>query len=187
MATDSHIWQAISRATGVTLATSLEDLIACLAHLQRWAFTPVVTANRRFSWWVQEGARPFLRPMPATAPGYGSRPSPPPPSGGFRDLGYGAGTSLSNPLEIPLGPAASADGFARVFEPVLAEQDYSDILLHVNVAAYYGYGPPDLQSLAELVRRTANYQRSREPPRAGATQRGGRPRRGRRSRRVRLP
>ena len=37
---------------------------------------------------------------------------------------------------------------------MLARQDCSDVLLHVNVAAYYGYGPPDLASLAELVRVT---------------------------------
>jgi acyl-CoA synthetase (NDP forming) len=72
----------------------------------------------------------------------------------LRSLGYGAGTSLANPLEIPLGPASAPDGFARVLEPVLAGQSYSDLLLHINVAAYYGYGPPDLRPLADLVGRT---------------------------------
>jgi hypothetical protein len=41
-----------------------------------------------------------------------------------------------------------------VLKPLLARQECSDILLHLNVAAYYGYGPPNLQSLAELIRRT---------------------------------
>ncbi len=74
----------------------------------------------------------------------------------LRGFGYGAGTSLANPLEIPLGPASAPDGFARVLEPVLASQRYSDILLHINVAAYYGYGPPNLQPLADLVSRTGS-------------------------------
>ena len=73
----------------------------------------------------------------------------------LRDLGYGAGTSLSNPLEIPLGPAVVVGRVSRTcWSRCLRAQPLTDILLHVNVAAYYGYGPPDLQSLADLVGRT---------------------------------
>jgi acyl-CoA synthetase (NDP forming) len=156
MATDSHIWQAISHATGVTLATSLEDLIACLAHLQRWAFAPVGDREPAVLVVGPGGGASVLTTDACDRAGLRLAPVAGAAQQQLRELGYGAGTSLSNPLEIPLGPAASADGFARVLEPVLAEQEYSDILLHVNVAAYYGYGPPELQSLAELVRRTAS-------------------------------
>ena len=49
MATDAGIWKAIARAAGVTLVSSLEDLIGCLAYLQRWAAVPSGGAGARRS------------------------------------------------------------------------------------------------------------------------------------------
>ena len=62
-------------------------------------------------------------------------------------MGLGAGTSVANPLEIPFGPAAPVDALRSVLGPVLARQSYPDVLVHVNVAAYYGYGTEGLRPL----------------------------------------
>jgi hypothetical protein len=69
----------------------------------------------------------------------------------LRSMGYGAGTSVVNPFEVPMGPAAPADTFNRLLDVVLPEQPFSDVLLHVNVAAYYGYGSGGLEQLLETL------------------------------------
>ena len=69
----------------------------------------------------------------------------------LRGMGYGAGTSVVNPFEVPMGPAAPADTFNRLLDLVLAEQPFSDVLLHVNVAAYYGYGTGGVDQLLETL------------------------------------
>ena len=76
----------------------------------------------------------------------------PPTTPAVRDqleaIGLGAGTSVANPLEIPFGPAAPVDALRGVLAPVLAHQSVPDVLVHVNVAAYYGYGTEGLRPLA---------------------------------------
>jgi acyl-CoA synthetase (NDP forming) len=154
LATDVAIWNAIARSAGVTLVSSLEDLIGCLAYLQRWA---AVSAGERESAVLvvgPGGGASVLTTDACDRAGLRLAGVAEAVQQELRGLGYGAGTSLANPLEIPLGPASASDGFARVLEPVLPGQAYTDILLHINVAAYYGYGPPDLQSLADLIGRT---------------------------------
>jgi acyl-CoA synthetase (NDP forming) len=155
MATDSGIWEAIARAAGVTLVSSLENLIGSLAYLQRWAR---VQAEREPTVLVvgPGGGASVLTTDACDRAGLRLAPVCEGVQQNLRGLGYGAGTSLANPLEIPLGPASAPDGFARVLEPVLAGQSFSDLLLHINVAAYYGYGPPDLRPLADLIGRTGS-------------------------------
>jgi hypothetical protein len=50
-----------------------------------------------------------------------------------------------------MGPAAPPDTFNRVLDAVLPEQPFSDVLLHVNVAAYYGYGTGGVGQLLETL------------------------------------
>ena len=71
----------------------------------------------------------------------------------LREQGLGAGTSVANPLEIPFGPAAPVDGLRTVLAPLLREQPYPDVLVHVNVSAYYGYGT---EGVAPLVAQLAD-------------------------------
>ena len=154
MATDAGIWNAVARAAGVTLVRSLEDLIGCLAYLQRWV---AISAREREPAVLvvgPGGGASVLTTDACDRAGLRLEAVADAVQHELRGLGYGAGTSLANPLEIPVGPASASDGFARVLEPVLAGQAYTDILLHINVAAYYGYGPPNLQSLADLISRT---------------------------------
>jgi acyl-CoA synthetase (NDP forming) len=69
----------------------------------------------------------------------------------LKAMGYGAGTSVVNPFEVPMGPAAPADTFNRLLDLVLPEQPFADVLLHVNVGAYYGYGTGGLGQLVETL------------------------------------
>jgi hypothetical protein len=72
-------------------------------------------------------------------------------------MGYGAGTSVANPIEIPFGPAAPLDAFARVLTPILSAQRYRDVLVHVNVQAFFSFAAdggdmlvPVIDAIAEL-------------------------------------
>src|SRR5262249_4283833 len=79
-------------------------------------------------------------------------------------LGYGAGTSVANPIEIGVGPVAPVDVFDPVLDAVLAEYPYPDVLLHVNVQAYYSYGTAGAASLEALLRSVgAALDRARYP------------------------
>jgi acyl-CoA synthetase (NDP forming) len=74
----------------------------------------------------------------------------------LRALGYGAGTSVANPIEIPLGPATGPDAFAAVLDPLLQAQPFADVLLHVNVQSYYGYGAAGAEPLLPLLEQLAS-------------------------------
>ena len=73
----------------------------------------------------------------------------------LRSLGYGVGTSVVNPIEIGVGPAAPTDAYSRVLDPILAADYFPDVLLHVNVQAYYSYGTGGVEPLLQLLRDTA--------------------------------
>ncbi len=157
MTSDSRIWQAIAESTGAVLAPTLEDLIGCLVHLQRWstAKTAAAAPDPRVLVVGPGGGASVLSADAVDRAGLRLGSVSGAAQDELRGLGYGAGTSVANPLEIPLGPATPPDSFARVLDPLLARESFTDILLHVNVASYYGYGPPDLRPLADLVLRTA--------------------------------
>ena len=73
----------------------------------------------------------------------------------LRSLGYGVGTSVVNPIEIGVGPAAPTDAYSRVLDPILAADYFPDVLLHVNVQTYYSYGTGGVEPLLQLLRDTA--------------------------------
>jgi acyl-CoA synthetase (NDP forming) len=154
MTTDARIWEAIVRSTGAVHVATLEDLVGTLAHLQRWAQLPQLTGEQQVLIVGPGGGASVLSADACDRAGLELARVTESTQKELRGLGYGAGTSVANPLEIPLGPATGPDTFARILEPLLAREQFSDLLLHVNVAAYYGYGPPDLTPLVELIHAT---------------------------------
>jgi acyl-CoA synthetase (NDP forming) len=73
----------------------------------------------------------------------------------LRAEGWGAGTSVANPIEVGIGPAAAADTFDRLLEPILAAQSFPDVLLHVNVQSFYSFGDEGASRLLEMLDRIA--------------------------------
>jgi hypothetical protein len=65
-------------------------------------------------------------------------------------MGFEVGTSVVNPVNAAIPPCA----LDRVLDAVLDEQPLPDLLLHVNVQAFFGYntagGPPLIAPLDEL-------------------------------------
>ena len=69
-------------------------------------------------------------------------------------MGYGVGTSVANPVEIPFGPVTPVDTLRDVIDELLDVQTYADVLVHVNVQAYYSYGT---EGVRPLVAQMASY------------------------------
>ncbi|MFD1546769.1 acetate--CoA ligase family protein [Nonomuraea guangzhouensis] len=60
--------------------------------------------------------------------------------GELRGLGLGAGSSLANPLEVPVGPRSGPDLVRRAVEAIVRHQPYPDVVAHVNVQSFFTYG-----------------------------------------------
>ncbi|MEV0352593.1 acetate--CoA ligase family protein [Nonomuraea sp. NPDC050680] len=60
--------------------------------------------------------------------------------GELRGLGLGTGSSLANPLEVPVGPRGAPDLVRRTVEVIVRHRPYPDVVAHVNVQSFFTYG-----------------------------------------------
>ena len=151
---DRRVWDAVAAATGITVVRTLEDLIGALVFLQRYTDGPSASTAPGDPGVMLLGVGGGSSVLGADAcdrAGLLLTRIADPLADRLRGMGYGAGTSVVNPFEVPMGPAAPADTFNRLLDLVLAEQPFSDVLLHVNVAAYYGYGTGGVDQLLETL------------------------------------
>ncbi|MFE3453102.1 acetate--CoA ligase family protein [Nonomuraea sp. NPDC059194] len=58
----------------------------------------------------------------------------------LRALGLGVGSSLTNPLEVPVGPRGRPDLVKQVIATVVGRLPYQDVVAHVNVQSFFTYG-----------------------------------------------
>jgi hypothetical protein len=135
---DRRVWRAVQRATGCAVVERLEDFLGALVFAQRYVDHPASGDNDVLVVGVGGGAS-VLATDACDRAGLRVAPVPAPARIALHTLGYGAGTSVANPIEIGVGPAAPVDVFDPVLDAVLAEHGYPDVLLHVNVQAYYSY------------------------------------------------
>lgn len=153
LAGDRRLWDAVGRDTGLTVVDDLDRFLGVLGHLDRYRTHPAGDDPATLVVGVGGGAS-VLATDACDAAGLDVRRLPDALVDDLRARGYGAGTSVVNPIEIGVGPVAPEDVFHRVLDPVLAAEPFPDALLHVNVQAYYGYGTggaaPLLAHLATL-------------------------------------
>jgi acyl-CoA synthetase (NDP forming) len=140
---DRRVWQAISHATGCALVERLEDFLGALLFAQRYSDSltsghPAPGNDDVLVVGVGGGAS-VLATDASDRAGLQLAPVPAAARMALHTLGYGAGTSVANPIEIGVGPAAPVDVFQPVLDAVLAVEPFPDVLLHVNVQAYYSY------------------------------------------------
>ena len=154
LAGDRRIWDAISRETGVTVVDDLERFLAILLCFQRYRDHPAGGNADTLIVGVGGGAS-VLATDACDAAGLRVRRLDDELIAQLRSLGYGVGTSVVNPIEIGVGPAAPTDAYSRVLDPILAADHFPDVLLHVNVQAYYSYGTGGVEPLLQLLRDTA--------------------------------
>jgi acyl-CoA synthetase (NDP forming) len=157
MAGDERLWDAICAATGAMRVATVEDLVGALLYLQHYAGVATPADAGVLVIGVGGGAS-VLATDACDRAGLRLLPVPPDVQQGLRSTGFGAGTSLANPMEVPIGPAAPPELVTRALDPVVAAQPYSDVLVHVNVQSYYSYGSGALDSLLALVAQLASWR-----------------------------
>ena len=156
LAGDRRVWDAISRETGVTVVDDLERFLAILLCFQRYSAHRANGDPDTLIVGVGGGAS-VLATDACDAAGLRVRRLNEDLIAHLRSLGYGVGTSVVNPIEIGVGPAAPTDAYTRVLEPILERDHFPDVLLHVNVQAYYSYGTGGVEPLLQLLRDTAEH------------------------------
>jgi acyl-CoA synthetase (NDP forming) len=155
LAGERRTWAAISRDTGCSVVTTLEELLGSLAYLQRSAAVAPTDATQLDTLVVgMGGGASVLTTDACDRAGLTLRLVRDDVREELLAMGYGAGTSVANPIEIPYGPAAPPDAFQRVLTPILSTQPYRDLLVHVNVQSYFSYasdGGAKLVSVADAI------------------------------------
>jgi acyl-CoA synthetase (NDP forming) len=153
LAGEPRVWRAVATSTGVALVDTLEQLLGALAYLQRWTDSdahPDAHAGDVLVVGVGGGAS-VLATDACERAGLTVVPTAAAVQATLRSMGYGAGTSVENPLEIPFGPAAPVGALRSVLVPVLDGQPFADVLVHVNTSAYYSYGTGGIAPLIDQL------------------------------------
>ncbi|MGH3390572.1 MAG: acetate--CoA ligase family protein, partial [Actinomadura sp.] len=139
MVSDTRVWSALARQTGIALVTSQDDLISVLdffdLHARRagpdTADVLVIGPS---------GGASVLAADVFDAAGLTLGGLPDAARTALRELGLGAGTSLANPLEVPVGPRTDPDLVRRAVTAIVGHRPYADVLAHVNVQSFFTYG-----------------------------------------------
>jgi len=138
LAGDEAIWRGISAATGMTCVRTFEELIGALRYLERHCGHHPATSPNVLIAGVGGGATVLAADacdragLTVELLGDGARAA-------LSARGYGVGTSIANPIEIPVGPGVAPDLLASVLGEVLDAQGFSDVLVHMNVQQYFSF------------------------------------------------
>jgi acyl-CoA synthetase (NDP forming) len=139
MISDTRVWSALAEQTGITLVTSQDDLIGALDLLDLHAHRPAPGGPGVLVIGPSGGASVLAADVFDTA-GLDLTPLPAPATAALRDLGLGAGSSLANPLEIPVGPQGNPELIQHAVTAILAHHRYPDVIAHVNVQSFFTFG-----------------------------------------------
>ena len=155
LAGDAAVWQAVRTATGIGIVSTLEQLLGALALQQRYWSTDVADSDAVLVAGPGGGAS-VLSADACDRAGVELAAVEAATQAHLRELGYGAGTSVANPIEIGIGPGAAVDAFDRVLGPILDAQPYPDVVLHFNVQSFYSYSD-NVTRLLEMLERIAGW------------------------------
>ncbi|MBW8483704.1 acetate--CoA ligase family protein [Actinomadura sp. PM05-2] len=139
MVSDARIWPALAAQTGASLVTSQDDLIGALDLLDLHAARDVPGTPEVLVVGPSGGASVLAADVFDGA-GLAVAGIPDAAREALRGLGLGAGSSLANPLEIPVGPTGDPAFVRRAVHAILAERPFPDVIAHVNVQSFFTYG-----------------------------------------------
>jgi acyl-CoA synthetase (NDP forming) len=159
LAGDAKVWDAISAGTGATVVRTLEDLVATLSYLQRYA-SARVAADPSVLVVGPGGGASILAADASDRHHVDLVPVHDAVQTRLRSIGYGAGTSVANPIEIPIGPGVERSAFDPVLDAVLGAQPYPDVVVHINVHSFYSQGDRGVDPLLEMLAHLADAPRS---------------------------
>lgn len=139
MISDSRVWQALARQTGMAIVTSQDDLIGVLDFFDLHGSRAVPHDPDVLVIGPSGGASVLAADVfDAAGLRLGTMPESAAPD--LKALGLGAGTSLANPLEIPVGPRGNPGLVSVAVQKILEHRTYSDVVTHVNVQSFFTYG-----------------------------------------------
>ncbi len=151
---DARIWDAISASTGVSVVSTIEELLASVAYLQRWADADISGDPDILVLGVGGGAS-VLGTDAADRAGLVTTTVSDQGQQALRNLGYGVGTSVKNPIEIGFGPVSDPDVLVKALDPILEAQPYPDVVVHSNVQAFFSYAGDGIERLFPIIETTA--------------------------------
>jgi acyl-CoA synthetase (NDP forming) len=141
MISDARIWSALAAQTGITLVTSQDDLIGALDFLDQHATARrSVPSNPKVLVIGPSGGASVLAADTFDNAGLELTPFPAPALDALRELGLGAGSSLANPLEIPVGPRGNPALIRHAVQAIQSHHAYPDIVVHINVQSFFTFG-----------------------------------------------
>lgn len=154
LTSDRRSWQAVSASTGAIVVETVEDFVAVLHHVGRHIDTPVDAAHPSTLVVGVGGGASVMAADACEQAGLNAPPCEPQTVETLAALGFGAGTALHNPVDVPIFQGTPSDMLSRVVDTVLSLQPFSDVLLHIDVATYYLLGSytDDLPGVAHLVK-----------------------------------
>ncbi|MFI6294050.1 acetate--CoA ligase family protein [Nonomuraea sp. NPDC050790] len=135
---DGRVWQALADQTGATLVTGQDDLIGVLSYFQSHADR--LGSGGGVLVVGPSGGAGVLAADVLDRAGLRLDPLADDVIGELRGLGVGVGSSLANPLEIPVGPRGRAELVREVVGAILGRQPYRDVVAHVNAQSFFTYG-----------------------------------------------
>ncbi|WP_031165512.1 acetate--CoA ligase family protein [Streptosporangium roseum] len=155
MVGDDRVWQALAEQSGAALVTGQDDLIGVLSFFQSHARRlgalgtgpatggPLgVGADGDPALLVigPSGGASVLAADVFDAAGLSLDALPEEAKSGLKALGIGVGSSLANPLEIPVGPRGRPELAREAIAAIVARRPYPDVVAHVNVQSFFTYG-----------------------------------------------
>jgi acyl-CoA synthetase (NDP forming) len=151
MVSDTRVWTALAAQTGTSLVRSQDDLIGVLDFFDLHGRREAADGAGVLVVGPSGGAGVLAADAFDTA-GLALAALPDGAREALRGLGLGAGSSLANPLEIPLGPRTAAGLLRDTVTAVLAHRPYGDVVAHVNVQSFFAFGGTGVESLLACAR-----------------------------------
>ena len=151
---DHRIWDAISASAGVSIVGTIEELLSAVAYLQRWADADIGGELDTLVLGVGGGAS-VLGTDAADRAGLVTTTVSDQGQQALKDLGYGVGASVRNPIEIGFGPVSEPDVLVQALDPILQTQPYPDVVVHTNVQAFFSYAGDGIERLFPIIETTA--------------------------------
>ncbi|GAA3810702.1 hypothetical protein GCM10022226_33960 [Sphaerisporangium flaviroseum] len=137
---DGRVWRALAEQSGATLVAGQDDLIGVLSFFQAHAARVDVPGDPGVLLIGPSGGAGVLAADVLDGAGLALDSLPAPARDALTALGVGVGSSLANPLEIPVGPRARAGLVREAIAAIVARQPYPDVVAHVNVQSFFTYG-----------------------------------------------
>ncbi|MFG1999466.1 acetate--CoA ligase family protein [Spirillospora sp. NPDC048911] len=139
MVSDTRVWSALGEQTGMGIVTSQDDLIGTLDFFDLHAGRKAPDTKDILVIGPSGGASVLAADV-FDAAGLDLAALPEAARDALKALGLGAGSSLANPLEIPVGPRGNPDLVRLAVTAILAERPYADVITHVNVQSFFTFG-----------------------------------------------